>query len=266
MIPLSDVRLFLFDLDGTLYLGNQLFPFTQELLAAIRAAGKRYLFMTNNSSKSVADYVKKLGRLGIAVCEDDFITSAQATAHYLREHYPTERFYVGGTRSLLHEFADAGLSVTDRREDGVSAVVVGFDTELTFAKLEDLSFLLRRDIPYIATHPDLVCPTEYGLVPDCGAVCEMLFYATGRRPLVIGKPEPLMPRLAMERLGVSPAETMVVGDRLHTDIACGLRAEAHTLLVFSGESTPKTLAASPLQPEDTAPDAGALLSALRSLS
>lgn len=265
MIPLSDIRLFLFDLDGTLYLGNQLFPFTQELLAAIRAAGKRYLFMTNNSSKSVADYVKKLGRLGIAAGEDDFITSAQATAHYLREHYPTERFYVGGTRSLLREFADAGLSVTDRREDGVSAVVVGFDTELTFAKLDDLSFLLRRAIPYIATHPDLVCPTEYGSVPDCGAVCEMLFYATGRRPLVIGKPEPLMPRLAMERLGVSPAETMVVGDRLHTDIACGLRAEAHTLLVFSGESTPETLAASPLQPEDTAQDAGALLSALRSL-
>ena len=265
MLPVSNIQLFLFDMDGTLYLGDRLFPFTKELLATIRAQGKRYLFMTNNSSKSVLDYVKKLARLGIEADEGDFITSAQATIHYLREHYPNRHFYVGGTKSLLAEFAAAGLSVTDEREEGINAVVLGFDTELTFRKLDDLSRLLRQDIPYIATHPDFVCPTEYGSVPDCGAVTEMLWYSTGKRPTVIGKPEPLMAELGMRRMGATPATTLVVGDRLYTDIECGIRAGANTLLVFSGETTREQHAAAARKPTFTAADCGELLAAMKAL-
>lgn len=266
MLPIEQIKLFLFDMDGTLYLGERLYPFTKELLSTIRAQGKRYLFMTNNSSKSVEAYIKKLARLGIDATGEDFITSSQATADYLLRTYPDRCFYVGGTRSLVAEFRAAGLNVTDRRSEEVDAVVLGFDTELTFAKLDDLSRLLRRDIPYIATHPDMVCPTEYGFVPDLGAVCDMLYHATGKRPYVVGKPKPLMPELAMRRIGVTPSETLVVGDRIYTDIACGVNAGTHTLLVFSGETTREDLAVSETKPSEAWADAGVLLEALRALS
>ena len=265
MLNVKDIRLFLFDMDGTLYLGDQLYPFTKELLATIRAQGKRYLFMTNNSSKSVGDYVKKLAHLGIEADGGDFITSAQATVHYLKTNHPDLRFYVGGTKSLLAEFAAAGLDVTDERKGKIDAVVLGFDTELTFRKLDDLSRLLRADIPYIATHPDYVCPTEYGAVPDCGAVTEMLWYATGRRPVVVGKPEPLMPRLAMEREGVAPEQTLVCGDRLYTDIECGIRAGCKSLLVFSGETTREQYEAAERKPTFAAESCAQLLAALKAL-
>ena len=265
MLSVSDITLFLFDMDGTLYLGDRLFPFTRELLDTIRAQGKRYLFMTNNSSKSVADYVKKLARLGIAASEEDFLTSSQATTYYLLQHYADKRFYVGGTKSLLAEFAAAGISVTDEREGQIDGVVLGFDTELTFRKLDDLSRLLREDILYIATHPDMVCPTEYGAVPDCGAVTDMLFHATGKRPVVIGKPQPLMAELGMRRTGATPETTLVVGDRMYTDIECGIRAGAKTLLVFSGETTREQHAAAERKPTFTAESCGELLAALKAL-
>ena len=263
----ENIRLFLFDMDGTIYLGNRLFDFTADLLSEIKAQGKRYMFMTNNSSKSVDAYIDKLGKMGIKATKEDFITSAQATAHYLKNHLPEKRFYVCGTASLVKEFSEAGLNVTDKCDDAaVTALVMGFDTELTFEKLEYLSRMLcTRDMPYIATHPDTVCPTEYGSVPDCGAFCEMLYHASGKKPLVVGKPEPLMPQLAMEWANALPSETMVIGDRLHTDIACGLRADTQTLLVFSGETTPEILAASPTKPHFAEQDCGVLLRALRDL-
>lgn len=262
-MKLTDIKLFLFDMDGTIYLGDRLFPFTKPLLARIRETGRQYMFLTNNSSKSVTDYVRKLERLGIAAEPTDFLTSAQATAHYLKKHWGNRRIYVGGTKSLLAEFAAAGLNVTDVYGEDIEGVVCGFDTELTFKKLDDLSRLLTKGLPYIATHPDMVCPTEYGFVPDCGAVCEMLFHATGRRPeAVIGKPEPLMPQMAMELAGVTPEETAVVGDRLHTDIESGLRAGAAGILVFSGETTPEILAQSPTRPTMTLADCSEILTAL----
>lgn len=239
---LTDKDLFLFDLDGTLYLGEQVFPFTVPLLNLIKLAGKRYMFMTNNSSKSALDYVKKMAKMGIPVSKQDFITSAFATAHYLLKNYKNETFYVLGTESLKNEFRSFGLNLTDNLSE-VTALVIGFDTELTFKKLEDACKLLLNnpDLPFIATHPDSVCPTEYGYVPDCGSMCDMLFNATGRRPMIIGKPKPLMPLLAMEHAGSTPEKTVVIGDRMHTDVLCGIRAGATGVLVLSGESTLKTV-------------------------
>ena len=142
---------------------------------------------------------------------------------------------------------------------------MGFDTELTFRKLHDISYLLltRPYIPYIATNPDLVCPTEFGSVPDCGSVCDMICNATGRRPIVIGKPAALMPQLAMERLGASKEETCVVGDRIYTDIKSGLNAGITGILVMSGETTPQILAQSPDKPHLVLEDAGLILQALK---
>ena len=261
---IQKTKLFLFDMDGTLYLGNRLYDFTVELLAAIRNTGRRYLFMTNNSSKSVADYIKKLEGMGIAAGREDFITSSQATAYYLKKHHAGKRLYVCGTRSLVKELETEGFEVTDELEK-VQCVVMGFDTELTFKKLEDVSKLLlgRKDIPYIATNPDLVCPTEYGSVPDCGSVCQMIFNATGRKPVVIGKPSALMPELAMERTGYAKEETAVVGDRIYTDIKSGLNAGITGILVMSGETTPEILAQSQDQPHLVLEDCGEILDILQ---
>lgn len=260
------VKLYLFDMDGTLYLGDRLYDFTVELLKTIRQTGGQYLFMTNNSSKSVEDYVKKLASLGIEATREDFMTSSQATAFYLKQNHPGKTLYVCGTRSLIAELESEGFTVTTDL-DKVECVVMGFDTELTFQKLHDVSYLLltRKDLPYIATNPDLVCPTEFGSVPDCGSVCIGIKNATGREPIVIGKPSPLMPQLAMEKLGFSCDQTAVVGDRIYTDVKSGLNAGCTGILVLSGESTLQTLAESEDKPHLVLEDASAILQALKDL-
>ena len=261
---LKSMKLFLFDMDGTLYLGDRLYSFTTELLQTIKATGGKYLFMTNNSSKSVDDYVKKLGKLGITATREEFMTSSQATAYYLHKHHEGQKLYVCGTESLKEELRMEGFTVTTDLAE-VDCIVMGFDTELTFQKLHDVSYLLltRKDIPYIATNPDLVCPTEFGAVPDCGSVCIGIKNATGREPIVIGKPSPLMPQLAMEKLGIGKEQTCVVGDRIYTDVKSGLNAGITGILVLSGETTPEILAESPDKPHLVLPDAGEILKALK---
>ncbi|MBQ2784891.1 MAG: HAD-IIA family hydrolase [Oscillospiraceae bacterium] len=260
---LAPLKLYLFDMDGTLYLGNRLYDFTIELLDTLKCTGRKYLFMTNNSSKSVEDYVKKLEKLGIKATREDFITSSQATAFYLHKYHEGQKLYVCGTESLKQELVSEGFPVTTDLGE-VECIVMGFDTELTFQKLHDVSFLLltRPNIPYIATNPDLVCPTEFGSVPDCGSVCGMIYNATGKRPTVIGKPSPLMPQLAMERWGYQKEQTCVVGDRIYTDVKSGLNAGITGILVMSGETTPDILAASEDKPHLVLKDAGEILQAL----
>lgn len=263
---ISRIKLYLFDLDGTLYLGERLFPFTRELLREIRRTGGQYLFLTNNSSRSVADYVGKLARLGIASAPGDFVTSSQAMAHYLHEHHEGKRLYVCGTESLKAELSREGFpAVTDPALS--ECVVMGFDTELTFQKLRDVSWLLttRPEIPYLATNGDLVCPTEFGFVPDCGSVCAMLRTATGRTPHVVGKPSPLMPRLAMERLGRAREETAVIGDRIYTDVKSGLNAGITAILVLSGETTREILDQSEDKPHLVLRDCGEIADVLRAM-
>ena len=261
---IRSMELFLFDMDGTLYLGDRLFDFTIPLLRRIRQRGGRYLFMTNNSSKSVEDYIKKLAKLGISATREDFITSSQATAYYLHKHHEGQKLYVCGTESLKAELRREGFCVTEDL-DQVECIVMGFDTELTFKKLHDVSYLLltRPDTPYIATNPDLVCPTEFGSVPDCGSVCTMIYNATGKRPVVIGKPSPLMPELAMDRLNISKEETCVIGDRIYTDIKSGLNASITTILVMSGETTYEILEESPEKPHYVMESARELLDILK---
>ena len=261
---LRSKKLYLFDMDGTLYLGSRLYSFTTELLETLKATGRKYLFMTNNSSKSVEDYIKKLAKLGIESTREDFITSSQATAYYLKEHHRGKTLYVCGTMSLKRELEMEGFTVTES-VDETECIVMGFDTELTFRKLHDVSYLLLtcEDIPYIATNPDYVCPTEFGSVPDCGSVCDMIYNATKKRPVVIGKPSPLMPLLAMERNGYTKEETAVVGDRIYTDVKSGLNAGITGILVMSGETTREILNASEDKPHLVLEDASEILEAIR---
>ncbi len=264
MYNISQIKLFLFDMDGTLYLGDKLFDFTNELLSAIKENGGRYLFMTNNSSKSVKDYIRKLEKLGISADYDDFITSSQATAFYLKKYHKNDTLYVCGTVSLKEELKKEGFAITEDL-DKVDCIVMGFDTELTFKKLHDVSKLLltRPNIPYIATNPDYVCPTEFGSVPDCGSVCDMLYNVSKRRPLFIGKPEPLMPELAMEKTGYKKSETAVIGDRIYTDIKSGINAGTFTILVMSGETTKEILDTSPEKPDMVMESAKEILNAIK---
>ena len=263
---LQTIKLYLFDMDGTLYLGDRLYDFTIDLLQTIRATGGRYLFMTNNSSKSVEDYIRKLEKMGIAATREDFITSSQATAYYLHKDHEGQTLYVCGTESLKAELRREGFALTENTDD-TDCIVMGFDTELTFRKLHDVSYLLltRPEIPYIATNPDLVCPTEFGSVPDCGSVCQMLQNVSGRLPVVIGKPSALMPQLAMEKWGVTGSQTCVIGDRIYTDIKSGLNAGTLTVLVLSGETTEEILEASEEKPHLVLSDAGEIRDTLQNL-
>lgn len=235
---LGGKRLWLLDMDGTVYMEDRIFDGTLDLLAEIRARGGRWVFITNNSSKSVRDYLAKVRRMGIPAGEEDFFTSAQAAVRLLQTRYPGALVYCQGTRSLVEELRQAGVRVTTEAEP-VDLVLTGFDLELTSEKLRRTCQILteQKDVPYYATNPDLVCPVSFGYVPDCGSMSIMLRNATGREPIFIGKPEPTMIQIVMEKFGCTPAETVVVGDRIYTDVASGLRAGVDTIGVLSGEAT-----------------------------
>lgn len=236
-MSLKNKKFFLLDMDGTIYLDNDLFDGTLDFLSAVKASGGKYLFVTNNSSKSTDAYVEKLKKIGIESCVDDFLTSTDATCLYLKR-YEGKKFYVSGTRSFEEQLKKSGVITTTNIEDDIFGIVMGNDTELTFKKLDDVSRLLtERELVYIATNPDWVCPTSYGYVPDCGSVAEMINRATGKSPMFIGKPKPEMLLLAMEKFGYSKEETLMIGDRVYTDIASGYNAGVDTVLVLSGEGT-----------------------------
>lgn len=239
MIDFKKKKLFLLDMDGTIYLGDHLFDSTLDFLLAVKQQGGRYLFVTNNSSRSTTAYVERLIKMGIDAVEEDFLTSVDALIWYLQSQKADALIYAMGTRTFREQLRQAGFLVTDQLQDGIEMLVCGFDTELTFQKLEDACILLGQGVEFLATNPDWVCPTSWGAVPDCGSVCEMLYRATGRRPKFIGKPQPEMALLSMEKYGVSPEETVLVGDRIYTDIACGVNAGIDSAFVLSGEGVPE---------------------------
>ena len=248
MNSLKNKKLFLFDMDGTIYLDNEFFDGTKDMLRYIKEIGGKYIFLTNNSSKSVDKYIEKLASLGIDSCPDDFLTSTNATILYLGK-CSYKKIYALGTTSFKEQLRAAALPITDELEDNIDCLLMGFDTELTFKKLEDACILLGRGVDYIATNPDWVCPTSYGYVPDCGSVSFMLQKATGRTPIFIGKPQPEMALLAIEKTGFTKEETLLFGDRLYTDIACGVNAGITSIFVLSGEGTLKDLEESETKPE-----------------
>ena len=237
MRKLSQKRLFLLDMDGTLYLGDRVFDGAADFLRHIRAIGGRYLYLTNNSSRGVEGYLEKLRRLGLCARREDFLTSVDAAIACLQAEYPGRRCYVMGTESFCRQLQEAGLAVCTAPSDDIGLVLCGYDTELTYQKLRDTCLLLRRGLPWLATNPDWVCPTEEGPLPDCGSMCQMLSIATGREPRYLGKPQPEMVRLALEKTGLAPEEAVLIGDRVYTDIACAVNAGIDSVFVLSGEGT-----------------------------
>ena len=248
---LKNKKLFLFDMDGTIYNDDNLFDGALDLFKQIKNNGGNYVFITNNSSKSVKDYIQKLSKMGIEVNYDNFFTSTQASIYYLNNNYPNEKVYCMGTKSFVQELKDSNINVTEEVSNDAKVVLIGYDTELNYDKLRKTCKMLSLNVDYIATNPDLVCPTEFGFVPDCGSIAQMIFNATKKNPIFIGKPEPTMIELAMEKFGVTKDETIVIGDRLYTDILSGLNAGVLSVCVLTGEATIDDINAGNIKPDLT---------------
>ena len=232
------------DMDGTIYMGSQLFPFTKDFLKELTDNGIGYSFLTNNPTRSRVDYLKKLEKLGIEATPDQMYTTAVATIEYLKEKMPeVKRIFATGTPSMIKEFEEAGYEMTAiDAADMPDLLLVAFDTTLTYERLCHASWLAAQGIPYIATNPDRVCPTDLPTVlVDCGSLCKCIEHATGRCPdLVIGKPNPDMLSGIMYRYGLKAEEIAMCGDRIYTDVAMAQNAGSFGVLVLSGETTLQT--------------------------
>lgn len=251
---------FLLDMDGTVYLGPKALPGAVDLIETLRATQRRFLFFTNNPSKDAAAYAAKLGGMGIVVQPEDILTSGEATARYLAEETPYWRVFALGTPSFELELERAGLVLDEKDPE---AVVLAFDTTLTYAKLERACLLLRAGLPYIATNPDRLCPTDYGYIPDCGSIAALLEAATERAPKFIGKPNAEMIRMGLKKLGARADATAMVGDRLYTDIEMAYRAETTSVLVLSGETDLAQARAAARRPDHVFPSVAELARVLR---
>lgn len=259
------------DMDGTIYLGNTLFPYTQNFLRTLRDNGISYSFLTNNPTKSSKDYLLKLQQLGIKATEEQMYTSSIATIDYIHQHHPqAKRIFALGTPSMQQEFMKAGFELTeDSPDDRPDLLVVAFDMTLTYTRLCRAAWWASKaDIPYIATNPDWVCPTDQEtILVDCGSICKAIEGATKRQPdIVIGKPNPSMLYCIRDKYGLQSDEIAMCGDRIYTDVATAQNAGSLGVLVLSGETTLQQSLTYERQPDITAlsiAEFGALLEASR---
>jgi len=236
----------LLDMDGTFYLGDRLLEGALRFIDVLKAQGKDFLFLTNNSSKHARQYAEKITRLGLPIRESKVLTSGEATARYLLTTRPNARLFVVGTPALEEEFLTHGFMLDP---DQPEVAVLGFDTTLTYQRLRKLCDVVRAGLPYLATHPDFNCPTETGFMPDIGAMIAFVKASTGREPdLVIGKPNRMIVEAAAQKMNLPLDALGMIGDRLYTDIALGKTSGITTVLVLSGETHAEDLAASPFQP------------------
>ena len=241
---LRRIRHLALDMDGTIYMENNIFPFTVPTLDALKAAGIGHSFLTNNPTRSVDDYIAKLAGMGIDCPRQDMYTTPVATIDYLRKAYPqVKRLFMLGTPSMQEQFVEAGFEAcADDPDDVPDMLVVAFDTTLVYPRLCRAAWWASMGIPYIATNPDWVCPTDARtILVDCGSLQKCIEVATGRKPdKVMGKPDPTMLDGIRDRNGLAPDQIAMVGDRIYTDIEMGRRAGAVSVLVLSGETTLET--------------------------
>jgi NagD protein len=250
---LKKVRYVALDMDGTIYNGNTVFPFTIPFLSLLKKLGVGYSFLTNNPSKSIGDYCTHLNEMGISAGKDEIYTSALAAIDFLKTNHPqVKRLFILGTPSMIREFEDAGFeSVSDGAADIPDAVVAGFDKTLSYSRLCRAAWWISKGLFYLATNPDLVCPTdEPTILVDCGSICACLEQATGRTPdVVTGKPDTTMLDGIMQRHHLLPHQIAMVGDRIYTDLRMALDAQTLGVLVLSGETNIEILKKSGLKPD-----------------
>ncbi|MBQ5397002.1 MAG: HAD-IIA family hydrolase [Alistipes sp.] len=250
---LANIRHVALDMDGTIYMGMSLFDYTIPFLQSLREMGITYSFLTNNPSTSIPDYLKKLAGMGIEATEEEMYTTALATIDYIKTNFPeARRLFLLGTPSMISEFEKAGFeSLPDSAEERPDVLVVAFDKTLEYSRLCRAAYWAQQGVPYVATNPDRVCPTDQPTVlVDCGSICKCIEHATGRQPdIVLGKPDPNMLTGVQARYGVKPEEVAMVGDRIYTDIEMAHNAGAFGVLVLSGETTLQIADEAPRQPD-----------------
>ena len=241
---LKNCKLFLFDMDGTLYLGDEVFEGAVALMEDLPTLGKKYIYLTNNSSRAGSDYITRLLHLGFPCKAENVFTSGMATGMYLNQRHPGAKVYLAGTKAFYKELVSYGIDLVND-DDGhtdaqtVDVVVQGFDTQLVYEKLERACHFLRRGAAFIAANPDWVCPMPGDeVLPDCGSICALLTASSGVKPTYIGKPNRNMVDVISAMTGIPNSEICCVGDRLYTDIAVAQNAGAVSVLVLSGETTP----------------------------
>ena len=252
---LKNTELFLFDMDGTLYLGDEVYAGAIELMHALPDLGKKYIYLTNNSSRAGEDYITRLRRLGFPCEAENVFTSGMATGLYLNQRYPGASVYLAGTKAFYRELTSYGVKLVNdelghTEAEDVDVVVQGFDTELVYEKLDRAVHYLRRGSVFIAANPDWVCPMPRGeVLPDCGSICALLTASSGVKPEFIGKPNRNMIDVIAAMTGIPNEKICAVGDRLYTDIAVAQNAGSVSVLVLSGETSQEMVDAAERQPD-----------------
>ena len=242
---LKNTELFLFDMDGTLYLGDNVYEGAVELMEDLPRLGKKYIYLTNNSSRAGEDYITRLRRLGFPCERENVFTSGMATGMYLNQRHPGAKVYLAGTKAFYRELVSYGIDLVNdelghTEAEDVDVVVQGFDTELVYEKLDKAVHFLRRGAHFIAANPDWVCPMPRGeVLPDCGSICALLTASSGVKPNYIGKPNRNMIDVISAMTGIPNEKICAVGDRLYTDIAVAQNAGSVSVLVLSGETDQK---------------------------
>ena len=234
---LTAKKLFVFDMDGTIYLGNKVFDFAIRFIDHLRENGYRVLFFTNNASHTTEFYMGKLSRLGFSPREDEIMTSGDVTVEFLKRHRPGKSVYLVGTPELVEHFGALGIPMLTGKEPSADIVVTSFDTTLTYEKLDNACRLVRGGAEYLSTHPDFNCPTETGFIPDSGAIAAFVTASTGVSPTYFGKPYAETVQMICEATGVQKQDMCIFGDRLYTDIALGAKNGVMSILVLTGEAT-----------------------------
>ncbi len=233
---LKEKKLFIFDMDGTIYLGGNVFPFAIKFINDLRANGKRVMFFTNNASHTDPFYMEKLTRLGFSPTRDEIMTSGDVTKVYLKRHRAGKSVYLVGTDELVEDFKNDGINIVSGDEENVDIVITSFDTSMTYKKMDDACRLVRGGAEYLSTHPDFNCPTETGFIPDSGAIAAFVTASTGKKPTYFGKPYRETLDMICEATGLSKEDMCLFGDRLYTDIALGARNGVTSVLVLTGET------------------------------
>ena len=266
---LKNCELFLFDMDGTLYLGDDVYDGAIALMEDLPRLGKKYIYLTNNSSRAGVDYITRLRRLGFPCEAENVFTSGMATGMYLNQNYPGASVYLAGTRAFFRELQSYGIRLVNDEQGhteafDVDVVVQGFDTELVYEKLDKAVHFLRRGSKFIAANPDWVCPMPAGeVLPDCGSICALLTASSGVKPEFIGKPNRNMIDVIAKMTGIPNERICAVGDRIYTDIAVAQNAGAVSVLVMSGETDEAILAAAERKPDYVLPSVKELHELLR---
>ncbi len=234
---IEDKKLYIFDQDGTIYLGENVFSGAVRFINRLRDAGKKVLFFTNNASHSPEFYLQKLTRLGFSPDRSEILTAGDVTVEFLLRHRVGKSVYLVGTPELEVQFRSAGITLVPHDGEAADIVVTSFDTTLTYKKLESACNFIRAGAEYICTHPDYNCPTETGFIPDSGSIAALVTASTGVAPVYLGKPYAATIDMIGEVTGVDREDMCIFGDRLYTDIALGKRHGVTSVLVLSGETT-----------------------------